>query len=202
MRIYTINGMQYPSVTTILEVIAKPELMAWYKRLGFEEAERQLKAAGNHGTQQHKLFEAMLEDPRGPHHTRNEGQEQLSLWLQANVAEVLATEMQVHSPEHRYAGRFDAVVKLMNHRIVILDLKTGRTAGYPGEAMQLEAYRRAAQESLGLTIEDRMILHLPRTDPDKFTIIPITSQSDADWTAFRAATYLWWHLNGSKLSAF
>ena len=52
-RFYTIDGVQYPSVTTILEVINKPALGPWYakeERRAFETALLAVAAGSPTGT--------------------------------------------------------------------------------------------------------------------------------------------------------
>lgn len=63
MRTYKTPDGEFPSVTTILEVIAKHGLNSWYAKLGEVEAKRQLEAAGERGTKVHDYIRAAYTQP-------------------------------------------------------------------------------------------------------------------------------------------
>jgi hypothetical protein len=55
---FKLNGSYIPSVSTVTGALAKPGLERWFRKLGFEEADRQSKEAREQGTEVAEMFEA------------------------------------------------------------------------------------------------------------------------------------------------
>lgn len=62
------------------------------------------------------------------------------MYLQDHVTEVIRTEMTIYNRTFRYAGTCDAIVKLKDGRVAMVDWKTGSL--WPESALQLTAYVR------------------------------------------------------------
>lgn len=56
----TPNGNLYPSITTVLGIVEKPEIVEWRKALGVKKADKETKRAADRGTALHNLVERIL----------------------------------------------------------------------------------------------------------------------------------------------
>jgi len=161
-----------PSVTNVLGVINKPELVEWkmtqavlaaltlprlegedlgvFAKRVVEDAQSQVKGAAEFGSAFHagaELVANTLEvDQAGPYAAW------LNLhrdWFQANCVRVLWTERVLVNAELGYAGTADLLVEHQQHGLTLVDYKTqGVKPGYKPRAygswgQQLAAYRRA-----------------------------------------------------------
>ena len=152
-RYYTIEGKKIPSVTTILNVLNKPQLVSWAARLTRDyikqellaykradsfkdldldkllakselEHDRVRNAAAAHGIAVHSSIASYI----GNKH--NIAYEDPAIrafreWEDAAKFVPIATEKLVFSREHQYAGTAD-LIGTLNGRLAILDIKTGR----------------------------------------------------------------------------
>ncbi len=161
-----------PSVTNVLGVINKPELVEWkmtqavlaaltlprkegedlgvFAKRVVEDAQSQVKGAAEFGSAFHagaELVAKTLEvDQAGPFASW------LNLhrdWFQANCVRVVWTERVLVNTELGYAGTADLLVEHQQHGLTLVDYKTqGVKPGYKACAygswcQQLAAYRRA-----------------------------------------------------------
>jgi len=161
-----------PSVTNVLGVINKPELVEWkmtqavlaaltlprmdgedlgvFAKRVVEDAQSQVKGAAEFGSAFHagaELVANTLEvDQAGPYAAW------LNLhrdWFQANCVRVVWTERVLVNAELGYAGTADLLVEHQQHGLTLVDYKTqGVKPGYKARAygswgQQLAAYRRA-----------------------------------------------------------
>jgi hypothetical protein len=161
-----------PSVTNVLGVINKPELVEWkmtqavlaaltlprnpgedlgvFAKRVVEDAQSQVKGAAEFGSAFHagaELVAKSLEvDQAGPYAAW------LNLhrdWFQANCIRVVWTERVLVNLEFGYAGTADLLVEHQAYGLTLVDYKTqgvkeGKTArAYSSWCLQLAAYRRA-----------------------------------------------------------
>jgi hypothetical protein len=184
-RYYVWQGEVYPSVTSILQAIAKPALVQWAARRVAEavvaEAEviarlarldpagtverlarapwREKTDAGRVGTALHKGAEAIATGGRFEVTPTTEGLVRHFLgFVRERRPTFRLTEATVYSRQHRYAGTLDAIVTI-GGQTVLLDYKTSKSI-YPEYALQLAAYRHA--EFIGLP--DGQEVALPQID--------------------------------------
>lgn len=184
-RYYTWRGQTYPSVTTVLQAVAKPALVPWAARRVAEAAvadahvilklrqidpeaaiERLAKSvwrdktrAANTGTLLHRAAEAIT--GHGRFQVSPESAplvRQFQAFLEAHQPYFLHREVTVYSREHGYAGTLDAIAEI-DGRTVLLDFKTSKHV-YAEHALQLAAYRHA--EFIGT--DDGAEMPLPRID--------------------------------------
>lgn len=161
---YLPENRRYASVTTILQVIAKPALLNWAAKTAaslvledpetFDSAE---KAAGgiyakrdkaaDRGSLVHSLAEALdrggaleLSDDTSPE-IRGYAQAYQSFFA-THKPKTLHSEATVFSDTHQYAGTTDLIAVLQDGRTYCIDRKTGK-AIYPETGLQLIAYRNA-----------------------------------------------------------
>ena len=173
-RSYKIDGVQYPSVTTIIgATLPNPGITAWKLKVGEEEAKRISREATDWGTGIHSLVEQV-----GYRNTAVLAAEEAAIiapyarWVDDNVSVFLGVEKLLVSRQYGYAGTTDAIVILDGDRYPsILDFKTSKTAlGQDEWRLQLAAYAIAAEEHLGLICRRRVIVRMPRAEPGKLYV--------------------------------
>ncbi|MFJ5924839.1 hypothetical protein ACIQF6_19775 [Kitasatospora sp. NPDC092948] len=180
------SGDLAPSVTSILNMEAKPFLQDWSAGMAAECAvtdlevvqriaarDRQaavdfLKYAGKRytkvradvGSLVHDYFELRLrgEEVPYPHHDVEPYVPHIEAWLDRYQPELLHAEDVAWSRGHEYAGSFDFMVKI-NGRTILGDLKTSKSV-YLSVAYQLAAYAYADD----LITVDRKIQAFPKID--------------------------------------
>jgi hypothetical protein len=161
-----------PSVTNVLGVINKPELVEWkmtqavlaaltlprlegegedaFAKRVVEDAQGRVRVAAEFGTAFHagaeQVARSLEVDPAGPCAAwLNLHRE----WFQTNCIRVIWTERVLVNAELGYAGTADLLVEHQVHGLTLVDyktqgIKTGNTArAYASWCQQLAAYRRA-----------------------------------------------------------
>lgn len=172
-----IDGIWYPSVSTIIGATPKPWLEAWREKWG-KRAERKTEIANAIGTAFHGCIERHLDGKDwgayvmesylscGPRVVK-----MVKSWL--NWAESIdgtidATELKVISKAHTFSGTLDAVGKI-GKTPMLLDWKTSSRI-YPDMALQLSAYAEAYNEMHGTKIKTGLIVHVDKYPPHKLTV--------------------------------
>jgi len=165
-HLYTLDGRPLTGVTTVLSVLAKPALIQWsanmatdYVRdnltdlkdleevLAVAKTAHRLKKekAADTGTLAHKWIEDWINgknpepNPLVDHMTVN-----FVRWAEENKVEFLASEKQVYSRTHWYAGTLDFICKI-DGKTYLGDLKTS-SGIYDEYFFQTSAYQLALQE--------------------------------------------------------
>ena len=166
-KIYEIDFTEYPSVTTVLDIIEKPALKQWAvnmcvkyiednnfkmplsELLNFAKTEwkHASQEACDIGSRVHHLIEKRIIK-----HEKIDTKDELPevknaysafcLWEDANIGSWLETEKTIHDPDNCYAGTLDAVAEMLDGNIWIVDFKTSK-GFYDGYDMQISAYMKA-----------------------------------------------------------
>lgn len=109
------DGDTWPSVTQIISVIAKPQLMAWYAKVGTEEVKRVLDSTGDIGTQVHDEIFRRFSNTQPTTSISNDASEMVSSFWESFVEPFKVThielEKKVVNTEHRYHGTFDGLIE-------------------------------------------------------------------------------------------
>lgn len=169
---YEVDGRRYPRVTTVLRVLARPQLDGWYRRHGFERCDELSAAARAFGTRLHAALEAFNGDPEtwsmvGSLDDLTPYLDAYATWFNANVEAVLGVERRVVSRWHDYAGTVDLVVALKDGARAVVDFKTANRAGcWPEYRLQLAAYRQALGEE-GMICTRRIVLQFLKSEPGR-----------------------------------
>jgi hypothetical protein len=185
-RYYTIDGRKFPSVTSILNVLNKPQLINWAVRLtrdclkqelfafkransfkdldldnllakSAQEHHRVRNAAADHGIAVHSSIASYIGNKSSVAHS-DPVIIAFRQWQDTAQFEPIASERLVISREHVYAGTAD-LIGTVNGRLALLDIKTGRSV-YPEYKLQLAAYAVAWGEMKGHLPELCMNLHV------------------------------------------
>ena len=211
----------YPSVTTVLDVIRKPQLEAWKveqgilaaltlpredgepldvfaRRVAYDAKETSSKAA-EFGTRVHKAIEDWVSTNfEAPDNDIVPILGKYMDWHDKNIGAVECVEKRFCNTKDGYAGCIDMIAEYQD-RWCVIDFKTqGAKIGKPmvawdGYGEQLEAYRR------GLCRDDDMgiINVMLSTNPDdvRIEVIDHTENRDRLWETFQAACTIWRNLN-------
>jgi hypothetical protein len=165
-RLYrTPKGDMYPSVTTVLGVREKPELEAWKKRVGEEEAARVSARATTRGTAIHDLSEKLLRNEDIPRNLYNPlymmEWSPLKRQLELFVDNIMGCELMLYSDSLKMAGTADLIAEWKG-KMSLIDFKT--STGWKHESqiqdyfVQTASYSVMAYERLGVMLPDIVIL--------------------------------------------
>lgn len=172
-----IDGVYYPSVTTVLGDKPKPWLQKWRDKWGVL-AERKTIAANNIGTAFHEGAEGLVWQELVTASTKriHDMLQKAESWIVQSGFIPVHTERKVISRLYQYSGTLDAIGTLVDpvnpnkkRMLVILDWKTS-SGIYPDMALQLAAYVQAYFEQAGTWIEMAVIVHVSKKRPHKLTI--------------------------------
>lgn len=187
-RKYTFQGVDYPSVTTILKLGRPKEwLGAWAAKMVAEAAVdgtddwqawdrevaikhlkgspwRKRDTAAALGTSIHDVLEALAYGREIPADAPS--RDRLEEWREVYRPAIYASEAQVVNPTDGYAGSLDLIADIYGRRLLI-DLKTGKRLDGQGRVrnidrdwcLQLAAYRYATY-----TFEDERSWSMPEVD--------------------------------------
>jgi hypothetical protein len=186
---YTVEGEYAPSVTTILDSIAKPALVPWAANEGakffISHAHEDMKiedmakgirgayrtssgSALNIGMEVHKWCEEAIlwklgkgEAPQSL--TRTESKNAINAfreWTKVNDVEWLTVEEKVYHRGHKYAGTVDATA-VVNGEYCVIDFKTSG-AIYSAYHLQCAAYAKAIEDMRGKEVEKAYVLRFDK----------------------------------------
>lgn len=209
-------SVKYPGVTSIIDTLNKPSLPNWYARRTAElavdslsfvgemaerggreaavqylsgAARRYTKDRADLGSDAHDMFERMIRGERVGYVPRDlePFKRHFTEFLDAVQPELVRAEEVAWSDTHRYAGSFDATLRVRlddrgkpdpqgDPALVIADWKTGRNI-YPSVALQMSAYANAdviispdGQRSFMPEYDGACVLHITA---DGWEFIPV-----------------------------
>ena len=191
-RTYDIEGKQYPSVTTVLDILDKPALKQWAVNMAcdyiaealhadvptisekVEEArtewKNQSQEALDIGSEVHEIIEEHIAgNPALIDQLRPEvikAYEAFCKWEEENIDCWLHSEMTVYSHQLCIAGTLDAVAKLKDGRTVVIDFKSSK-GFYEGYGEQTAIYRHCYESMNATDLDGNLVLRL-----DKVTGMP------------------------------
>lgn len=175
--LYRVDGVRYDRVSKVLDIINKPNIIAWMKEKGLDEAQRILEEAGRIGTAVHAMCEEVFHgrDPWSsvegtelePYYTA------FVPWYEEHVGQVIFVERTLWSDEYGFCGTVDEVAELRNMGIngipdgslAVLDIKTSRWNSWTYR-LQTAFYKIAIEEKdLLPSVETRGVVHLSTRKP-------------------------------------
>ena len=180
-RYVTLEGKDYPSVTTVLSLIHKDKIMEWRKRVGEEKANQIGTQAANRGTAVHNIIEKYINNKDTsdfmPH--VQQSLQNLKPLIDKHVTKVFATECPLYSDHLKLAGTCDAIVE-WDGVPTIVDWKTSKRpkkkVDIPNYFMQLAAYAVMWEERTGMACNNTRIV----MDVDNFHPVMYKENRD-DW---------------------
>src|SRR3989344_4139397 len=157
---YTIDGIWYPRVTSIVSIKAKPALYMFYAGLPDYKTGEAIKAkSAEEGTLIHETVEAILrKDPVGIPESIRPAVSAFLDFYNKNDLVAHKIEERVVSKKHGYAGTMDVLADL-NGKVGVLDIKTSVSI-YRDYSIQTSAYIEALKEDTNLPPLTRWILRV------------------------------------------
>lgn len=168
-RVYqTPSGKAYPSVTSILGLLGKAEIIAWRKRVGEEEANKVSARAARRGTAIHSLCEDYLLNKEV-----NPGLFDLDTFKSIlpyldRINNIHCLETQLYSDHLQVAGTVDCIAEF-DGKMSVIDFKTSKRIksrdDIHGYFMQTAAYAVMFEERTGIPV-GRLVI-IMSVDDDK-----------------------------------
>jgi len=207
---YTLqDGTRVPGVTTVLNVIAKPALIAWANRMGLDgiNTSKHVDELADIGTLAHAMIAHHLGGPAPDLDDYSKNQidraenSVLSFheWAKGKTIVTAHSERQMVSEELRYGGTCGWLGAIDGVE-TLLDLKTGK-AIYDEHLYQVAAYWNLAREG-GLDVREIRILQVGRSEDEGFSerIIP-AAIIPRYFAVFTAALHLYETIRAAKKGA-
>lgn len=160
-RYETPSGRKYPSVTSVLGLLGKADIMAWRKRVGEEEANRISSRAARRGTAIHSLCEDyLLNKEVNPTPFDLEVFTSIKPHLD-RINNVHCLETQLYSNHLQVAGTVDCIAEF-DGRLSIIDFKTSKRVKSRDDIhsyfMQTAAYAVMFEERTGIPVDQLVII--------------------------------------------
>jgi len=161
-RVYqTPTGKAYPSVTSVLGLLGKAEILEWRKRVGEEEANRVSARAARRGTAVHSLCEDyLLNKEVNPGPFDLETFKSIQPFLD-KINNVHCLETQLYSDYLQVAGTVDCIAEY-DGKMSIIDFKTSKRIktrdDIHGYFMQTAAYAVMFEERTGIPVGKLVII--------------------------------------------
>ena len=178
-RYLTLDGVAYPSVTTVLSILGEEKIAAWKAKVGEEKAEQIGRVARERGTAVHSIVEKYLknEDTEDflPH--IKQSLENLKPLFHKGFGNIYGNEVPLYSDHLKLAGTCDCIAEWHGVPSVI-DFKTSRRpkkkADIPNYFCQLAAYSVMWEERTGMPVTNLIVI----MDVDNFH--PVTYKEHRD----------------------
>lgn len=172
-HLYLLNGVEIPSVTTIMGLLSQNE----YSHID----ERTLSNAASRGTSVHNSIENFLKfgffDVDPDYQGYMDG---FVEWWERDKPELIGSEIRTYHRILNYAGTVDLVVKV-GGETVLMDFKTTYKVIEKNCRVQLEAYAQALA-SHGIAVDKKKILHLKKDG--KWDIKEYPAKDGQAWGVF------------------
>jgi hypothetical protein len=160
-RYQTPSGRAYPSVTSVLGILGKAEILAWRARVGEEEANKVSARAARRGTAIHSLCEDYLLNKEvnvGPFDL--ETFKSIQPFLN-RINNIHCLETQLYSDYLQTAGTVDCIAEF-DGKMSIIDFKTSKRIktrdDIYGYFMQTAAYAVMFEERTGIPVGKLVII--------------------------------------------
>lgn len=172
----TPEGVDLPSITTVLSILSRDSIAAWRKRVGEEEANRISHKAASRGTKVHAIIEDYLNNKET---YRDEylpdiiaSFNDIKHILDTNIGDIYALEAPLYSNHLGVAGRVDCVADY-GGKPSIIDFKTSRkkkkAEWVENYFMQEAAYAIMWEERTGIPIVQLVtIIAVDNSEPQVF----------------------------------
>lgn len=210
---YTLDGITCAGVSTVSEFRPAPFLKFWAAKMVVEylkdkqeiiknlspkeyqelllEAKKMHKTKSDEaleiGTAAHDVCEKIIKSQ--PYEITPEIKncvEQFQEFQAKHKARWVCTEKIVVAPSHLVAGRLDSLA-FVDGALTLVDLKTSSRVG-ESYFLQTAGYALCLRE-MGIPIERRVILRLPKTKDEEFEAVEVDTPLEADTKAFLSQRY-------------
>ena len=188
----TADGTRVPGVTTVLGVLAKPQLVKWANNLGLQgiDSSQYVDALAQVGTLAHYLIQCDLTGETPDVRAYSQDQQDAAAqslaswtaWRRLHTIEPMANERPFVSEVFRYGGTID-LYAMIDGVPTLADIKTAK-AIYSEHKTQVTAYRRLLDEH-GLPVAGMQIIRVGREPGEGFEVCPI-DKDEQRWNLFTA----------------
>lgn len=196
-RYKTSDGRPCVGVTTVLNVMAKPQLIRWANKLGLDgyDVDKWVDSLAEIGTLIHYLVECNIKgvDPELGDYSSNQitaAKKSFEKWLDwrsKNSFVVLGSELQLVSDSLELGGTCDIYAEV-NGKKCVLDIKTSK-ACYGEQRTQVVAYKHLLLEN-GKPVDECRIVRIGRDENEGFDDILIGGH-ELHWRRFLACLELY-----------
>lgn len=186
------DGNRVPSVTTVLNTLAKPQLVKWANELGIEGQELSIyvDALAQIGTLAHHLIQCDLTGQSPDVRAYSQDQQDAAVqsiaswmaWRKVHTIEPILNEVPLVSEEYRYGGTLDLHARI-DGVLTLADIKTAK-AVYSEHKTQVIAYRQLLIEN-GHQVDAMQIIRVGREPGEGFEQIPVDKIAER-WELFLA----------------
>lgn len=124
----TPEGKKYPSITSVLSILSRQQIMEWRKRVGEEEANKISSQAARRGTKIHKMCEDYLNNELDEKKFMPNDREMFASLrpiIDQSINNIYAQEMPLWSDYLGVAGRVDCIAEF-NGVLSVIDFKTSK----------------------------------------------------------------------------
>ena len=161
-RFYEVNGKNYPSVTTVLNIRKKDGLLEWRKNVGEGAANWEMARAARRGKATHTLIEQYLKsETPSERSVLPLGLFKLLKPYIDQINNIHLLEAIMYSHKLTVAGQVDCVAEY-NGKLSVIDFKTAnkerQESWIENYFMQTSAYAQMYEELFGKEIEQIVIL--------------------------------------------
>ena len=161
-RFYSINGQNYPSVTSVLGVKKKKELANWRQSIGEDVANWEMGRAARRGKSTHTLVEQYLKgEPLTERSVLPLGLFKLIRPYVEQIDNIHMIEQVMYSKELGLAGQCDCIGEY-NGKLSVIDFKTAnkerKEAWVDNYFLQTTAYAIMYEELYGKSIDQIVVL--------------------------------------------
>jgi hypothetical protein len=192
------SGEIVPSVTTVVSILAKPQLIewAWKQGLNGQDIHKIKNSTADAGTLAHQMILDFLKSKQTD--TSEYAKDIIDLaensflsfleWQKNRVLEPILVEASLVSEQYKYGGTLDFYGKL-DGILTLIDWKTG-SGIYDSYIYQLSAYRNLLLENGYENPERVMIVRINRDENERFEEL-VKRNTDIEWEIFKRLTEIY-----------
>ena len=206
-RYLTLDGVAYPSVTTVLSILGEEKIAAWKAKVGEAKAEQIGKVARERGTAVHSIVEKYLknEDTSDflPH--IKQSLENLKPLFHRGFGKIYGNEVPLYSDHLKLAGTCDCIAEWHGVPSVV-DFKTSNGI-FDTHIIQVAAYAKALEEQLlaiGNPPEKAEVKEAYVVRFSKFHNeyeVKRVANIDESFNAFKACLFLWHYKQKNQMES-
>lgn len=169
----------------------------WRKKVGTEEADAVLARASVFGTRLHSIAQKIALGTYDDSDTEMEPYAAaVREFLENEVAEVLAVELEIISPRLRYGGTLDLYCRLRDGSLAIVDYKTSAQLSRE-HGLQLAGYAMLAREH-DMKVNRRIAVRVKKDKPGAYFCRTYKDHA-ADVKAYLSLLEFWWWRHGESV---
>lgn len=196
----------FPSVTYVCSFLPKGAAFERYlaDQESYEESKRILEEAARRGTRCHEASEKLDKGETIEYTTSGLTDEEYSLmeyyvnWHHKFNPEIVHIELKLVSDKHKLGGKLDRIYRI-NGKLVLLDLKTSKSAIFDSHWIQVAAYADMYEHLYKEKIEEVAILRLTSKRKDGYEFVTRDRKEwQADYKQFISTYKTMLYLNGNK----